>query len=59
MKIVQCWDDGVEDDIRLCELLRSMGATASFNLNAGLHSAVRGPAWRFQGINDVRRLAED
>jgi peptidoglycan/xylan/chitin deacetylase (PgdA/CDA1 family) len=59
MKIVQCWDDGVEDDIRLCELLRSVGATASFNLNAGLHSAVRGPARRFRGIKDVRRLAEE
>jgi peptidoglycan/xylan/chitin deacetylase (PgdA/CDA1 family) len=59
MKIVQCWDDGVEDDIRLCELLRSIGAQATFNLNAGLHGAVRGPAWQFKGIKDVRKLAID
>jgi len=58
MKIVQCWDDGGEDDIRLCGLLRSIGAPATFNLNAGLHGAVRGPAWRFRGIKEICRLAE-
>jgi len=57
IKIVQCWDDGVVDDIRLCELLRSKGAKASFNLNAGLHSAQRGGVWRYNQIKDVQRLA--
>ena len=32
MKIVQCWDDGVLDDIRLIEILRHHDAKASFNL---------------------------
>jgi len=57
IRIVQCWDDGVEDDIRLCELLREVGARASFNLNAGLHGARRGEVWRYRGVKDVRRLA--
>lgn len=59
MKIVQCWDDGVEDDIRLCELLRSVGAQATFNLNAGLHGATRGEAWLFRGSKEVRKLAKN
>lgn len=57
IKIVQCWDDGVEDDIRLCEMLREYGAKASFNLNPGLHSATRGAPWRHKDVKDVRRLA--
>lgn len=56
IKIVQCWDDGVEDDIRLCELLRSHGALATFNLNAGLHHSSADSAWQFRGIKEVRRL---
>ena len=59
MKIVQCWDDGVEDDIRLCELLRSVGAQAAFNLNAGLHGATRGAAWLFREVKEVRKLAKN
>jgi peptidoglycan/xylan/chitin deacetylase (PgdA/CDA1 family) len=58
IRIVQCWDDGVEDDIRLCSLLRSLGAKATFNLNAGLHGTKRGEPWRFRGCKDVRRLAK-
>lgn len=58
IKIVQCWDDGVEDDIRLCELLRARGARASFNLNPGLHGRGRGPAWRYNDCKNVRRLAK-
>ena len=46
IKIVQCWDDGVVDDIRMCELLRQKDAKASFNLNAGLHGVQRGSRWR-------------
>jgi len=58
MKIVQCWDDGVVDDIRLCELLRSVGAQATFNLNPGLHGADRGAGWLFRGVKEVRKLAK-
>jgi len=36
VKVVQCWDDGVFNDIRLTELLRKYNAKATFNLN---------PAW--------------
>lgn len=57
IKIVQCWDDGVIDDIRLCELLRQKGAKASFNLNAGFHGAQRGFTWRYKDGKDVQRLA--
>lgn len=59
MKIVQCWDDGVENDIRLCELLRSVGAQATFNLNAGLHGAIRGGSRLFRGEKEVRKLAKN
>lgn len=58
IKIVQCWDDGVEDDIRLIELLRRHGARASFNLNPGLHGAQRGNTWRYKDTKDVSRLAK-
>jgi len=58
IKIVQCWDDGVEDDIRLCELLRAKGAKASFNLNPGLHYSQRGHSWRYNDCKDVLRLAK-
>jgi peptidoglycan/xylan/chitin deacetylase (PgdA/CDA1 family) len=58
IKIVQCWDDGVEDDIRLCELLRQKGAKASFNLNPGLHGKQRGARWRYEDRKDVLRLAK-
>lgn len=58
IKVVQCWDDGVEDDIRLIALLRRHGAKASFNLNPGLHDAQRGHTWRYKDVKDVRRLAK-
>ena len=35
MKVVQCWDDGVINDVRLTNLLRKYGAKATFNLNPG------------------------
>ncbi len=57
MKIIQCWDDGVEDDIRLCEILRTHHAKASFNLNPGLHKATRSFSWRYKDCKDVRHLA--
>lgn len=42
LKVVQCWDDGVINDIRLTDLLRRWGAKATFNLNPGFHSDERG-----------------
>lgn len=41
MKVVQCWDDGVVNDIRVMEMLRKYGAKATFNLNPGLMSEER------------------
>jgi peptidoglycan/xylan/chitin deacetylase (PgdA/CDA1 family) len=58
IKIVQCWDDGVEDDIRLCELLREKQAKASFNLNPGLHGPHRGFRHRYKDCKDVLLLAK-
>lgn len=57
MKIVQCWDDGVVDDIRLTEILRRHAAKASFNLNFSLHQANRSGSWKFQDRKEVGRLA--
>jgi peptidoglycan-N-acetylglucosamine deacetylase len=57
IKVVQCWDDGVVDDIRLAELLREHRAKATFNLNPGLHQATRGHTWRYNDCKDVERLA--
>lgn len=56
MKIVQCWDDGVEDDIRLIEILRKHGAKASFNLNWATHFQHGGHSWNYRG-REVRRIA--
>jgi len=58
IKIVQCWDDGITDDIRLCGILRAAGARATFNLNSGLHSAARVASGRYKDIKDVHRLAK-
>ena len=57
MKIAQCWDDGVVDDIRLIEILRRHGAKASFNLNYGLHRGNRYAGWKYQNTKDVWKLA--
>lgn len=59
MILLQCWDDGVEDDIRLTAILRDLGATATFNLNPGLHGPQRGSSWMFQDRKEVKRLARD
>jgi peptidoglycan/xylan/chitin deacetylase (PgdA/CDA1 family) len=56
IRVAQCWDDGVTDDIRLIDLLRKHGAKASFNLNAGLHKDDATGGWRYKGIKDVMRL---
>lgn len=57
LRVVQCWDDGVDDDIRLIEILRRHNARASFNLNAGTHGPERGAPHLYKGIKEVRRLA--
>lgn len=51
MKVVQCWDDGVANDIRLTEVFRKHGAKATFNLNPGLmHPETREESfWEKQG----------
>lgn len=58
MKVVQSWDDGIVDDIRLTELLRRYGAKAAFNLNPGLHQNHRAFSWRY-GDKEVWRLGRD
>lgn len=58
MRVVQCWDDGVTNDLRLIRLLRQYRARATFNLNAGLHGEQRHTVMRHKGT-DVVRLARD
>ena len=59
LRVVQCWDDGVSDDIRLCEILRRYGAMASFNLCAGTHRDQRFCGWRYRDEHEVWRLSWD
>ncbi len=56
VRLVQCWDDGIVDDIRLTEILRKYDAKASFNLNFDLHRAQRYEGWKCKD-HDVQRLA--
>jgi len=56
LNVIQSWDDGVVDDIRLAELCRKHRAKASFNLNPGLHGTSRGAGWKF-GDKQVLRLS--
>lgn len=35
MRVMQCWDDGDVDDIRLIDILKPLGAKATFNINPG------------------------
>ena len=39
IKVAQCWDDGVINDIKIADLFRKYGAKATFNLNPALHHA--------------------
>ncbi len=57
MKIVQCWDDGVNDDIGVIEILRKYGAKASFNLNPATHRAERHGGFNDKWGKVVQRLA--
>lgn len=54
-KVAQCWDDGVATDIQVVEICRRHGAKATFNLNPGLHQAVRFVRGKYQDF-DVARL---
>lgn len=58
LRVIQSWDDGVVDDIRLADLCRKYEAKASFNLSPGLHEKSRGHGWAY-GDKEVLRLARD
>jgi peptidoglycan/xylan/chitin deacetylase (PgdA/CDA1 family) len=57
LKVVQCWDDGVNDDIRLIEILRKYSAKASFNLNPSLYQNTRHGYYNEKLQKTVDRLA--
>ena len=52
MKVIQCWDDGIVDDVRLTDILRRCNAKATFSLNPGLNLEERSFGW----INDNREV---
>ena len=57
MKLVQCWDDGPTDDIRLIEILRAHGAKGTFNLNMAIYKEERSFGGRFREVKDVYKLS--
>jgi peptidoglycan/xylan/chitin deacetylase (PgdA/CDA1 family) len=57
LKVVQCWDDGVDDDIRLIQILKKYGAKASFNLNPATHGTCRKGGYHDQLKKTIYRLA--
>ncbi len=59
MRIMQCWDDGDVDDIRLVEILKKHGAKATFNICPGGAKSERRKAHDFGGKYDVYRLTLD
>ena len=52
MKVVQCWDDGANSDVRLSGLLRECNAKATFNLNPGLMGKRVPSSWIKPGDKD-------
>ena len=50
IKVCQCWDDGVLNDIKVVELCRKYNAKATFNLNPGKHLATTRmtDGWQFR-----------
>ena len=50
IKVAQCWDDGVLNDIKVTELCRKYNAKATFNLNPGKHNAASRitDGWQFR-----------
>ncbi|MDA1044751.1 MAG: polysaccharide deacetylase family protein [Verrucomicrobia bacterium] len=59
MKVMQCWDDGDVDDIRLVEILKRHQAKATFNINPGGSKSERRMGHDFGGRYKVWRLALD
>lgn len=59
MRIMQCWDDGDVDDIRLVEILKKHGARATFNICPGGLLSSRKVVHRYLGEYDVYRLSLD
>lgn len=57
MKVVQCWDDGVNDDIPLIDILRKHKAKASFNLNPTTHKETREGGFNERWKKTIQRLA--
>jgi peptidoglycan/xylan/chitin deacetylase (PgdA/CDA1 family) len=45
MKVIQCWDDGIVDDVCLTNILRRYKARATFCLNPGLYREERSFGW--------------
>ena len=58
MKVIQCWDDGIVDDIRLSHILRRYNARGAFCLNPGLYRKERSWGW-FHGEREIWRLSID
>ncbi|MGO9136866.1 MAG: polysaccharide deacetylase family protein [Syntrophales bacterium] len=56
MKVIQCWDDGIVDDVRLTDILRRYNAKATFSLNPGLNLEERSFGW-IQERREVWRLS--
>ncbi len=50
------YDDGVEQDLRLLEILNKYGLKATFNLNTALNHNT--PSWMYKGL-EVKRLNLD
>ncbi len=56
MKVIQCWDDGPVNDLRLIDILRRYQARATFCLNPGLYQDERSFGWLHDG-QEVWRLS--
>ena len=56
MKVIQCWDDGIVDDIRITNILRRYDAKATFSINPGLNLEGRSFGWVYEG-REVWRLS--
>lgn len=53
VRVIQCWDDGVVNDIHLIEILKKYNAKATFNLNPGFMKPERIPSC-WVGVNNPR-----
>lgn len=59
MRVMQCWDDGDVDDIKLVEILKRHEAKATFNINPGGWKSERRLGHKFKGEYDVWKLSLD